>query len=53
MLCLKPAIVLHQLIKANRLIAVEVRTGIQHIFPASDQRPEIHACVGVDLLPML
>ncbi len=46
---LKAAVVLYQLVKGNRSVAVDVHVGVQHVVPDTKQWPKIRVCVGMDM----
>ena len=41
MLSLKFTVIFYQLIEGDGMVAVQIHTGIQHMVPALNQRPEI------------
>ena len=49
MLGLKFAVVFYQLIEGDGTVAVQIHTGIQHMVPALNQRPEIRRGICVDM----
>ena len=49
MRCLKLAVVFHQFIEGNRMIAVQIHTGVQHIVPGANQRPEIRISIRMNM----
>jgi len=49
MLSLKFAVVFYQLIEGDGTVAVQIHTGIQHMVPALNQRPEIRRSICVDM----
>lgn len=49
MLSLKFAVVFYQLIEGDGTVAVQIHTGIQHMVPTLNQRPEIRQSICVDM----
>ena len=46
---LKLAVIFHQFIEGNRMVAVQIYTGVQHIVPAANQRPEIRIGIRMNM----
>ena len=49
MLSLKFTVIFYQLIESDGTVAVQIHTGIQHMVPALNQRPEIRRGICVDM----